>query len=558
MRERFRKAGQKAGTNGHHKGKANSTGFGQPSTEEVDFEPFSSLEVPMVTPPFPRGELPSWMDEWAHYEATATQTPLALAASVVMGVVAGGVGGKVRCSPRPGWTEPLNMFFVTALPPGERKTAVVDHGIAPVQEFEAEAVERAEPIIAGIASEHRMLEAKMKALEQKAAKAEDPGEAAKLRQDAKALAKELAAHHVPASPKFLCDDSTPEKLIQDMAQQGGRMLQASPEGTAFEIAKGRYSETANFDVYLKGHAGDYLRTSRISRDDDIVPRPALTCVLAVQPDVIRGLAENTTMRGRGFLARWLYSIPTSLVGARNVATEPVPDSITRAYYRNVVKIWGIEMQAGVNGKLEPTLLEFTRDADGILQDFERWLEPQLGPEGELSQLAGWANKLAGAAVRIAGIIHIAEAIGLERPWEFPVQAGTVGRAVRLARDYFLPHAKAAFGIMGADSRIDTALRVAKWFREQLEYVEYVESAPPTFSRRDIHQGNRRLFSTVEELDPTLKLLHAQGYIRPVPGSGKPGRGRRGPVFEVNPVFLQEAPRTQRTQRTQVDPEGDVA
>ena len=70
------------------------------------------------------------------------------------------------------------------------------------------------------------------------------------------------------------------------------MLLASAEGTAFEIAKGRYSETANFDVFLKGHAGDPLRVGRISRDSEAVNSPALSCALAVQPDVISGLAEQ--------------------------------------------------------------------------------------------------------------------------------------------------------------------------------------------------------------------------------------------------------------------------
>lgn len=542
MRERFRQAGAKAGQNGHHKGKANGSTFGQQGSEEVEFEPFTPLTLPMATPPFPRGNLPEWADQWCQAESKATQTPLALAASVAIGVIAAGIAGRVKYSPRKGWVEPANLFLAPTLFTGERKSAVLDHGTAPIQEFEREAVERAEPTIAAIASEHRMLEAKMKAIEQKAAKAEDPGEAAKLRQDAKALAKELAAHHVPAEPQFLCDDATPEKLVQMMAQQGGRIFQASAEGTAFEICKGRYSETANIEVYLKAHAGDYLRTSRISRTDDIVPNPALTCVIAVQPHVIQGLAENATMRGRGFLARWLYSVPDSIVGSRAIATEPVSDSLTRAYYRNVLTIWGIEMQPGPDGKPQPTMLEFSREGDGVLQDFERWLEPQLGQDGELSNMAGWGNKLAGATVRLAGLIHIADAVAVDRPWQAPISSGAVDRAVRLARDYFLPHAKAAFGIMGADVRRESALKVADWI--QKECAHSACSAPggtPAFSRRDIFNGNRRRFPTVEDLDPILKLLQSHGYIRPIPDSGKPGRGKKSPLFEVSVDFLLHDP-----------------
>jgi hypothetical protein len=93
-------------------------------------------------------------------------------------------------------------------------------------------------------------------------------------------------------------------------------LLASAEGTAFEIAKGRYSETANFNVFLKGHSGDPLRTNRITRQGERVDRPALSCALAIQPDVIRGLAEQTSMKGRGFVYGGLAERKEEALGER--------------------------------------------------------------------------------------------------------------------------------------------------------------------------------------------------------------------------------------------------
>src|SRR5262249_6873547 len=179
-----------------------------------------------------------------------------------------------------------NLFVEVTLPPGERKSAVFADVLEPVQAFELEEIERMKPFIAEAASEHRMLETRLKAAENKAAKAEDAAEQDALKEEAKKLAKELAEHIVPDPPECYCDDVTPEKLGQLLARQGGRMFQASAEGTAFEIAKGRYSETANFDVYLKGHAGDPLRTGRVTRQSEALNHPALSCALAVQPDVI--------------------------------------------------------------------------------------------------------------------------------------------------------------------------------------------------------------------------------------------------------------------------------
>src|SRR5262245_30218978 len=117
-----------------------------------------------------------------------------------------------------------------------------------------------------------------------------------------------------------CDDVTPARLGQYLAQQGGRMLQAGPEGTCFEVIKGRHSETPDFDVYLKGHAGAPLRVGRTTRNDDAIDDPALSLALTVQPDVIASLADCASLRGRGLLARFLYAFPAAMVGRREVAT----------------------------------------------------------------------------------------------------------------------------------------------------------------------------------------------------------------------------------------------
>ena len=50
-------------------------------------------------------------------------------------------------------------------------------------------------------------------------------------------------------------------------------------------------------------------------------------------------------------------------------------------------------------------IPFSQAANDAIADFERWIEPRLAPDGDLAELAGWATKLAGPAVRIATILH---------------------------------------------------------------------------------------------------------------------------------------------------------
>jgi hypothetical protein len=482
-------------------------------------------------PSFPTDLLPDWLRAWVVATAEATQTPPDLAGMLALGMVGAGLAGKFRVQVREGWVEPCNVFVVVALPPGERKSAVFAAAIAPVQAYEAEAQTCMAPVIAQKASEKRVLEERLKHLEKQAAKEDNPNKRERLKQEAAELACELEGFEVPDPPRMYCDDETPESLGQLLALQGGRMLQASAEGTAFEIAKGRYSEKPNFDVYLKGHSGDSLRVGRVSRGTDVVDAPALSAALAVQPDVIQGLAAEATMRGRGFLARWLYSLPHSAVGRRRVKPPPVPKDVAETYRETMLSIWRLP------GEPDGTeTLYFSPEADAVMAELELWVEPRLAEGEELHYLAGWAQKLAGAVARVAGALHIAGTEG------GTISAATVEKAVRLGKEYLVPHAVAAFGLMGADPRIGDARRIVRWLSSNRESVKSVKGETLSkVTKRDIHTsvfgGSRRS----GDLDQVLKLLEEYGYIRHAQEKEKTGVGRKpSPAYEVNPQICKSA------------------
>jgi hypothetical protein len=137
---------------------------------------------------------------------------------------AAGLAGKFRVKPREGWSEPVNHFTVTVLLPGERKSAVFSDAIAPIQEAEAKERQRMAPLIAEAESKHRQLKKRLEVLEHQIAKqgngkASKPGESNSsdsfdLRDEARVLAHQFAAHQVPLPPEFFCDDVTPERLSE--------------------------------------------------------------------------------------------------------------------------------------------------------------------------------------------------------------------------------------------------------------------------------------------------------------------------------------------------------
>ena len=79
-----------------------------------------------------------------------------------------------------------------------------------------------------------------------------------------------------------------------------------------------------------------------ARGRDNIERPALSCLFTSTAHCLSGLTETPELRGRGFLARWFYSMPTSRVGYRDVAPNAVPASIRSKYESQICRMWHID------------------------------------------------------------------------------------------------------------------------------------------------------------------------------------------------------------------------
>lgn len=116
----------------------------------------------------------------------------------------------------------------------------------------------------------------------------------------------------------------------------------------------------------------------------------------------------------------------------------------------------------------------------------------------------------------------------------PISADVVRRAVKLCREYALPHARAAFNQMGDTPAMVGAKALLRWL---------VERDDPTteFSKRDAFNGCRSKFGSVDELQPALDLLERHYIIRPLldpnerRGPGRPS----SPKYAVNPSHNEQ-------------------
>lgn len=123
--------------------------------------------------------------------------------------------------------------------------------------------------------------------------------------DAIATTQMAEAIAIPALPRLLADDATPEALAGLLAEQGRQIAALSAEGELLSIVAGRYSQgVPQLGVLLKGHSGDELRVDRRGRAPEYVARPAITLGLAVQPVVLADLSNIEGARRRRMLARF--------------------------------------------------------------------------------------------------------------------------------------------------------------------------------------------------------------------------------------------------------------
>jgi replicative DNA helicase len=481
-------------------------------------EPPWPIPLPIMTardlPSFPTAALPEWQGTFAAAVAEATQTPSDLPGVMVLAATAAAAGGRAVVEVRSGWREPLNLYVACGMPPGSRKSAVFAACTEPLLHAEQVMADAASQLITEAKTQQAVAEAAAKR-----AATTDGGERDQALAEATEAALMAEAVTVPVRPRLIADDATPEAIGSLLAEQGGRMALLSPEGDVFEVMAGRYRDgAANISMFLKAHAGDMLKVDRKGRPSEYVPRPALTIAAAVQPSVVESMTRNDGFRGRGLLARFLWSLPESNMGYRRVNADPVPDEVRARYSTDLAAL-----VASLAEWTDPAVITLTPEAHAALVELERTIEPRLIPNiGDLSHIADWAGKYAGAVVRIAGLLHLAD--NLRTGWAQPITADTMDRARRIGH-YFLAHALSAFDLMGADPTRLKAAKVASWL---------TDCAGAEVTRRDMYAAHRADFPKAEDIDPVIAILVEHDWLRRLPDPPKSIGRPPSPKYAVNP------------------------
>ncbi|MGH3050621.1 MAG: DUF3987 domain-containing protein, partial [Gaiellaceae bacterium] len=175
--------------------------------------------------------------------------------------------------------ETLGLYLLVASPTGDRKSTIMKKVAAPLYRLEREAQQDAIAARARWESEREILQARKQAIVKKLNKLKDDadpeeevwGEAqAELEQ----ISAELARIGEFPEPGMIAGDSTPEALVDLMAEQKDGVAVLAAEAAPIDNLFGRYSDdgNSNLSAVCEAYTADPIRVGRRGRPKVVISR----------------------------------------------------------------------------------------------------------------------------------------------------------------------------------------------------------------------------------------------------------------------------------------------
>jgi replicative DNA helicase len=486
-----------------------------PVTGEVTFDEPWEVPVPLGMAPsdlpaFPVEVFPPWLAEQCEVVAADIQVPIDLPAMVALAALSMAASGRLNVK-RDGWESATNLYLVVASPPGQGKSPVFTAMTKCIKSYEAEMHRDMAPAIAKAEMARRVYE-------KQARKAEEKGDV----DTAWGFQEQALSVDVPIKPRLVAEDATPEALTRLLGEQKGWLGVLSSEGGLFDLMTGQYSDRANLDVYLKGWGAEEITVDRIGRDSDHVERAVLTIGLTVQPHVIRKLADRPELAGRGLTARFMYAMPESNVGKRDMTQR----QLGRERQQHVYDAFIVDLYRRMRSYQTPGTVEL---GDAQVERFNQWrqsIEVRRAVGGDLEALAEWTTKLEASVLRLAALLHVAHGGAHHGQLDDQALDGAL-----VVADYWIEHAFAVHDLWGTDDALVRARGILGWL---------VDKGVADFSISELQRHARRHVNHVEDGVRPVEILIERGWVRQLfDGPVKVGaRGKHAQRFALHPDAVE--------------------
>jgi len=330
------------------------------------------------------------------------------------------------------------------------------------------------------------------------------------------------------TPRLCLSDGTIERIAV--------LLEARPQGMAFvadELARlflnmERYSRGQDNEFWLEAWNGKNFVVERQGRPPVVVDYLLVGVTGGFQPDKLARAFEGDD---DGMYARFCFAWPQepAHMPLSNEVTEIEPE-IQNALTRI------INLPAEEDGVFAPRTVDLSADAVTAFEAFRTFLaQAKTELDGRERE---WVAKGGTHVLRLSGTLAYLDWGMLDGAEPQSIAGQYVEAAVRLWRDYFWPHSRAALRQIGLTEKHANARRALCWIRKNRK---------PEVSLLDIRREalGRRL--DAEQTRSVLDGLVRAGWLRLVTMKTD---GRAVHRWQVNPQLFSEASAPERSERSE--------
>jgi hypothetical protein len=462
-------------------------------------------ELPAV-PPFPLRVLPEGASKLAISASHSICCPVDLVAVAMLAGASGIIGQSVRLLVKPGYFVSASMYAALVGGPSLGKSPAVGVALGPVRSI-SEAL-------------HAQWKSKLEVWE--ATDKKERGER-------------------PGLQRIMTTDPTTEALGPILADNPRGIIVTPDEMTKWIMSMDQYKGGKGGDrpFYLSAWGGEvvYVDRAKHMKEPIVVPRPFLTVIGGMTPDMLSALPEG---KGRedGFLARLLFSFPDRI--PRRYEANGIPQ-VHLDEWRSVGNaLWGRQLREDED-KPASHIIKLSQEAKAEWATWcaEHYREQEADDFPE--SLEGPWGKLESYAARLALVLHLLDLASdpLRPQNELPDVPRAIIRDAAMLIAYFKAHARRVYAAMGG--KCDEGGQDVKVLRRWL-----TRGHREQFSERDISRNVRWFRDEPEKLAAALAWMVKQNQVRPLPDRQNSPKGGRpaSPTFEVNPQ-LWSAPQNRQ-------------
>jgi uncharacterized protein DUF3987 len=473
-------------------------------------------------PNFPVEALPASLHGWLLRAARGAAVTPGHVAVPLLGIASSLIGTARRVRASRSWSEPLSMWVAVVGFSGTGKTPGIEVTRGVLSEIERARKDK----ITEMQREHESRAQKAKAERKKWEKA--VAEAVEANSPAPPKPANAMEPGPFVAPRLCLSDGTIERIAV--------LLDVRPQGMAFvadELARlflnmRRYSNRQDNEFWLEAWNGKHFVVERQGRPPVVVNYLLVGVIGGFQPDKLARAFEGDD---DGMYARFLFTWP------EEPAHQPLSNEVTEIepeIQNGLTRL--INLPADEDGDFAPRTVHLSPKGLSAFETFRAFLaQTKAELDGRERE---WVAKGGTHVLRLSGTLAYLDWAMRGGAEPQAIEEQYVAAAVRLLRDYFWPHSRAALRQIGLTEKHTNARRALCWIRtKRKEEISLLDIRREALGRRVDAEQTRSL----------LDGLVRAGWLKLVTTKTD---GRAIHRWQVNPLLCSGAPTPERSERSE--------